>query len=189
MKEEWKDIKGFEGQYQVSNFGRVKSLERIGIKSNKAVFFVPETILKPIVNWRGYERVGLKGKLYSVHRLVAEAFIPNLENKSQVNHINGIKTDNRVENLEWVTPSENIKHAYKDLGKTPPRKGKFGKDCPYSRVVLQIKNGIIIAEFYGCNEAGRCTGIDCKTINKVCRHKCNTAGGYEWSYKNEYKNS
>lgn len=183
MKEEWKDIIDFEGQYQISNIGRVKSLERTKVKSNKAVVFIPERILKPIVNWRGYERIGLGGKIHSVHRLVAQAFIPNPDRKTQVNHKNGIKTDNRVENLEWTTPSENIKHAYDVLGKVSYRKGKFGKDLSFTKIVLQIKDGNVIAEFYGCNEAERKTGISRKNINRVCLGKRRTTGGYEWRYK------
>lgn len=119
-----------------------------------------------------------------VHRLVAQAFIPNPKNKREVNHINGIKTDNRVENLEWVTSSENKNHAYKVLKQEGHLTGKYGKLHPKSKIVLQIKNNIIINKFYGRLEAQRMTGINAYSIWLCCVGKAKTAGGFEWKYKN-----
>jgi hypothetical protein len=112
----WKDIQGWEGYYQISTFIRIRSMPRIIIDSkHKRVF--KGRILKLILDRRGYKRVQLhsqKKNIFAlVHRLFAQAFIPNPENYPCINHINGIKTDNRLENLEWCTYKQNTIHAYK----------------------------------------------------------------------------
>lgn len=109
----WKNILGFEGIYQVSNFGNVKSLARDKV-CNKKNIVSKEILLKP-ANEQGYSRVRLQkgsfSKMYRVHRLVAISFIENPLNKKEVNHINAIKSDNKVENLEWCSNLENVRHA------------------------------------------------------------------------------
>ena len=145
--------------------------------------------IKPIKKTTGYYSVWLSNNANKanklLHRLVAEAFIPNPLCKKTVNHINGDKSDNRVQNLEWNTYSENIKHAYRNFLKKPPLSmlGKFGKDNPKSKIVIQIKNGKIVAEFYGLSEASRKTNISVSNICNCCKGKKKTAGGYQWKYK------
>lgn len=114
--ENWKDIEGYAGLYQVSNLGRVKSSAHTTIDRNGKRHVVKGQILKPTVGKFGYARIRIyksgKQKVALLHRLVAQVFIDNPENKPEVNHKNGIKSDNSAINLEWVTRSENLKHAY-----------------------------------------------------------------------------
>lgn len=186
MAEVWKDIIGYDGFYQVSNLGRVRSTNRL--VNNKPCV---GQILKTQIDKGGYLYVALSAhcfhKVYKVHRLVATAFIPNPENKPQVNHINGVKTDNRVENLEWNTAQENKIHSIVVLGYKSKKKGKCGLDAGCKNIVLQIKDNKIIAEYYGTGDASHKTKICQSTISKCCR-RCkhyHTAGGYQWKYKNK----
>ena len=118
----WRDVVGYEGLYQVSDNGDVKRLSRkIFCVKNNSHSTLKEMIMKTKIDRYGYEVIGLiknKKKEYpTIHRLVAKAFIDNKENKPQVNHINGIKTDNSVCNLEWCTNIENQRHSYRELGR------------------------------------------------------------------------
>ena len=166
-QEVWKDIKDYEGFYQVSNLGRVKSLPRNGtIKTSR--------ILKQNIVC-GYCQVTLQkqgNKSYKkVHRLVAEAFILNLENKREVNHIDGNKRNNVVKNLEWVTTSENQLHSCYVLKNNV-------------RPVKQFtKSNKLIKEWNSIAEAGRKLRIHSSDIGSCCLGHRKTAGGYVWKYK------
>ena len=137
MKEVWKDVIDYEGYYQVSNLGRVRSVDREVYYRGGRVKKIKGNIMKLGLSKNGYPQLTIykKGKQKScrVHRLVANAFIPNDEDKPMVNHINGIKTDNRLENLEWCTAKENSNHAY-EIGlinedtQNPPK----GEECHLS---------------------------------------------------------
>lgn len=196
MEEIWKDIEGYEGKYQVSNLGRVRSLDRkIGN------YFRQGKVLKPCVTRNGYLQVYLYNKNSimkprRIHRLVANAFIPKPKDKLEVNHIDGNKNNNNMENLEWCTSSENKKHAIL-TGLKPKRfKGQFGKgkknwmyqrrgkDNPCSKTVIQYNKEMNkIAEYGSTCEAERKTGICSTNIAKCCRGGAKTAGGYIWRYR------
>lgn len=186
MEEVWKDIAGYEGLYQISNLLRIKSLERFFEvtrcgRVNKIC--QKEKILKCTPNGGGYYYVGLykdnKKTTLRLHRLIAKAFIPNPNNKPHINHINGIKTDNRIENLEWVTHSENIQHAYNTGLKTAPK----GDKSATSKSVSQFtKEGVFIASYGSALEAMRITGISNCHISAVIKSERPCAGGFVWKF-------
>lgn len=157
MEEVWKPIKGFEGRYSVSNKGRVKTHR---YNWNK--------IMKPAYDNSGYLYVHIIDKKKKIHRLVAEAFIPNPENKSQVNHKNGVKDDNRVENLEWATPSENQLHSLYVLGHK-----HGGKPC--KKVICVEKRKV----YNTITEAANDCGTYRSQIRRAIRNN-GIAGGYTW---------
>lgn len=143
----WKTIEGYEG-YQISNFGNIKSLSK-KIKCKGGFRVTKEKILKLKKTKQGYLSVQLKnkGKHFLVHRIVAFHFINNFDNKPQVNHINGLKHDNRVENLEWCSQSENQIHAYRNNLQIPSlHKRAFGENQGISK--LKEKDVIFILKNY-----------------------------------------
>lgn len=162
MKEVWKDIDNYEGIYQVSNLGNVKTLSR-QIWNGKGFRTQCERILKQSDNEWGYNIVTLtkdsKRKPYKVHRLVAQAFIPNPENKEQVNHIDGNKKNNNVQNLEWNTRQENITHAYIN---------KLSNNTKTSNLIaLKDDNDNIISQYSGLTILANTINIDSGKILKT----------------------
>ena len=176
MTEIWKDIKGYEGLYQISNFGNVMSLNYNREKRSQ--------VLKTLTDSGGYKYVSLSKRATKtpklIHRLVAESFIVNPDNRPEVNHIDGDKSNNRVDNLEWCTPSENVQHAEK-MGL---------KNNRYKVAIYQYDlNGRFIREWNSISEAANFYGLYGQNISKCCKKKCKTIGGYIWEYKNKERNN
>lgn len=181
--EEWKDIPGFEGLYQASNLGRIKSLERFKKGKNDCLVSVKERILKPRIDRYGYYQVVLCKnsikKAYLVHRLVFEAFNGSIPEGLQVNHINEIKTDNRLENLNLMTCKENINWGKRN--KTVSIKLTNGKK---SKPVLQYDlNDNLVKEYPSIRQVERETGFANQHISACCKGKLKQAYGYIWKYK------
>ena len=194
IAEIWKDVQGYEGLYQVSNLGMVKSLGRFVVRplSQKGYRWKAEKILKPRKNHYGYLRFNLykdgKRKTISVHRLVAIAFIPNPENKPHIDHINTIRTDNNVKNLRWVTVQENARNVltiehFKARRATEETKIKIsnarsGQNPPRTRKVRNIETNEI---FYTIKSAGQKYGVSNDAIINSIKRKHKSAG-YHWEY-------
>ena len=185
--ENWKDIKGYEGFYQVSNLGRVKSLERdVYNYRGTLINHIEEKILASSLDRYGYQCVNLykngEGKKMRVHRLVAEAFIPNPENKPMVNHKNEVKSDNFVENLEWCDAQYNINFGTRTARMIKNRKSyKFGNAPSAKPIFCEELN----KTFDCAKRVEEELGIWGTSIAKVCKGKAKTAGGFHWKYADD----
>lgn len=175
MVEEWKDIEGYEGVYQISSIGRVKRLVD-GFKVKAC------HLIHPYINNRGYVCVHLMSnglrKAYSVHRLVACAFIPNPHNYPEVNHISEVKTDNSISNLEWCTSAYN-----REYGSGQQRAIVSIRENHHVRSVCQIsQDGSIVKVWKTIKSASETLKIDGSQITKCCKGVRKTVGGYRWNY-------
>lgn len=183
MEEIWKDIKGYEGFYQVSNLGRVRSVDRWvnGNHINCDFQFVKGKLRKLRKNKNGYWIVILRKnsshKGFLVHRLVAEAFIPNPNSLPYINHKDENPENSVVDNLEWCTALYNLE--YSDV---PKRIAKF----KFRRVIQFDKDMNEIRRWNSLKEAAKSINRAQQNISKCCRGKVDTCGGYKWRYEDEY---
>lgn len=177
-KEIFKDIYGYEGLYQVSNFGNIKSSDRQRLGKGGCLRSCPGRILKPKINNRGYYQVDLfdknnKSTRFLIHRLVALAFLENPNNYDQINHIDNDHTNNCVTNLEWCNNYQN--NLWKKV--TSSEKQHVAKN------VLQYSlDGTFIKEWESA-KASEKEGFDRSSISKCCRGKLKTSKGYIWKFK------
>lgn len=170
--EEWRPVVGYEGRYEVSNLGRVRSIDRLVYhKESNTYHKVKGILLSLCLDRKGYQFVALgagRNNQKRVHRLVAEAFIPNPENKKFIDHINTIRTDNRIDNLRWVTCSENCNNPNSLSKRTIP--------------VVQIdpKTNEVIKKWPSVSSVER--AFNSKNISACCNGKIKTSRGYIWRH-------
>ena len=183
----WKDIENYEGFYQVSNLGRVKSVERDKFLPNGTFHsHLKEKILAPGLNNKGYSYVNLfkngKRKSMLVHRLVATAFIPNPKNKPMVNHKDENPQNNCVDNLEWCDASYNINYGTRNIRMIQNRRNyKLGNN-PSAKAAFCVE----LNKTFDCaKRAGEELGICVSSISRVCKGKLKTAGGFHWKYADD----
>lgn len=207
----WKDIVGFEGSYMISSNARVISLNRIRKNGQGYVHWHPH-LLKTHISKTGYCVVDLhincKRKTAKVHRLIAEAFIPQVQDKPYIDHINGIRTDNRLSNLRWCTIKENSNFPIAKMNQSKSHKGKklspehVAKLTAYligrkvsnktrqkisdklSKAVIQMDiNGNVITVYKSARQASLTLNISYKHISSCCLGRQKTCGGYIWKFQ------
>jgi hypothetical protein len=194
VKEEWKDIEGYEGYYQVSNHGRIRSLDRYVQSKNKKTL-KKGMIRKLQTSHKGYSTITLlkhgEYKTFQVHRLVAIAFIDNPNNKPQVNHIDCNKENNTPNNLEWATQDENMKHAvenniFKNFSekqrKAVVKNQKHATKARRRKVSQLTLDGEFIKQYKSIAQAEKETGTNNSKITMCCRGIRNQSNGYKWKY-------
>lgn len=177
MLEVWKNI---NPNYEVSNYGKVKFLGRTIVRSDGRIMNFKSKFISSYHDKKGYEYVKIDGKNFLVHRLVASAFLDKIEGKTDVNHKNCDKKDNRLENLEWCTKSENIQHAL--LNNRIVR--RFGVNNHLSVKIIQLsKEGQFIKNWDSISDIKRELGLDIKSIIYCCQGKMyKSVGGFRWQY-------
>ena len=193
MREIWKDIEGYEGFYQISSTSKVRSLDRFDAIGR----FIKGKILSPKLDKDGYYCISLSkngvGKSFKLHRLVAAHFLPNIENKPCIDHINCIRTDNVVwlnqdgsvnydkTNLRWVTQKENVNNPLSKSKYNPPHKN--GYENPNAKQILQFsKEGILIKKWGCMKDAADSLNINYINISKCCRGIQKQTNGSRWEY-------
>lgn len=191
MEEIWKDVDGYDGRYSISTHGRVMS----NYRHHNGLLLETKILIKLQSNSRGYYCNRLyddksKARGHTIHRLVATAFIPNPDNLPCINHLDGDKKNNMVDNLEWCSYSRNNQHAY-DLGlKKASNTEKFGINSKWSKPIIQLtKDGVYVREYDSLATLEKKTGF---WKSYVCRcanfqKHCVTANGYRWIYKDDFE--
>lgn len=184
MKEIWKDIAGYEGLYQVSNLGNVRGLDR-DVECVDSIRHYKGRMMKQYKKSNGYLQVCLRRQSPNnvlVHRIVADAFVPNPCHLPCVNHKDENKENNRADNLEWCTVEFN--NHYGEGNKNRCENSKRGSINRLAKTVLQFSlDGKFIAEYYSAMEAGRKNDVGQGGISECCNGKQKTAYGYIWKYK------
>ncbi|MFY0128065.1 NUMOD4 domain-containing protein [Bacillus cytotoxicus] len=182
--ETWKDIEGFEGFYQVSNLGKIRSLDRYVPKRNGQKQFFRGKIISTYINNSGYECVDLarggKKVKNTVHRLVAKHFCKGYREKLDVNHIDADRLNNKAENLEWMSRIENIRDCIKRGTHNVDSAHKIAREKNQKPVAMLDLDGNVLRTFPSIKEAREQTGAI--KIGEVCNGNRRMAGGYKWRF-------
>lgn len=187
MEEIWKDIKGYEGLYQISNLGRVYSKPRKVSRKGYKDYLTREKVSYGILQKNGYYCCDLLGKRFYVHRIVSIHFIDNPYNKPIINHKDGNKSNNHVKNLERSTYSENGKHAFENGMNLISAKNKRANIETNGKEIVRVDSNKNRRNYESISQAARENNLQISSISCVINKKRNrkTAGGYQWFYKEE----